>query len=210
LENYFYRCGGCDGAMPATLCPLPDITADLSKDSSAMKLATPDRRTLKTRAALLAAFRDLLLERGYDGVQVGDVSDRADVGRSTFYEHFSAKSALLRASLAVPFNHMAAIVLPPASPQDIIPWLLHFRDHQQVVRMLLGWPTRPILSQVLTEAIAQRLPQGQDITARLIADAQLALLDIWILGRPACTVDEAAAILRSSSAALAVAAGAMG
>lgn len=193
--------------MPATLCPLLDITVDLSKYTSAMKLAAPDRRTLKTRAALLAAFRDLLFEHGYDGVQVGDVSDRADVGRSTFYEHFRSKGALLRASLAVPFSHMAGMVLPTASLQEIIPWLLHFRDHQQVVRMLLGWPTRPVLSQVLTEAIAQRLPQGQDITARLIADAQLALLDIWILGRPACTVDEAAAILRSSSAALAAAAG---
>lgn len=183
-----------------------DIIADLSKDSSAMKLAAPDRRSLKTRAALRAAFRDLLLERGYDGVQVGDVSDRADVGRSTFYEHFSSKSALLRASLDVPFNHMAGMALPTASPQDIIPWLLHFREHQQVVRLLLGWRTRPILSQVLTEAIARRLPQGQGITARLIADAQLALLDIWILGRPACTLDEAAAIVRNSSAALAVAA----
>jgi AcrR family transcriptional regulator len=168
-----------------------------------MKDAALDRRSLKTRAALLAAFRDLLFERGYDGLQVGDVSDRADVGRSTFYEHFASKGALLRASLAGPFSQLAGMVLPAALPQEAIPSLQHFREHQQVVRMLLGWPTRPILSQVLTDMIAQRLPQGQDIAARLIADAQLALLDIWILGRPACTIDEAAAMLRNSSAALA-------
>ena len=160
-----------------------------------------DRRSLKTRTALLTAFRDLFLERGYDAVQVGDVSDRADVGRSTFYEHFNSKAALLRASLAAPFSQLADLVLPAAAPAQIIPSLQHFREHQHVVRMLLGWPTRPILSQTLTAMIAERL--GRDITARLIADAQLALLDIWILGRPACTIAEAADFLHRSSAALA-------
>jgi len=168
-----------------------------------MEHAARDRRSLKTRAALLAAFRDLLLERGYEALQVGEVSDKADVGRSTLYAHFSSKAALLRASLAAPLGQLADLVLPAATPDQIIPSLRHFRERQHMVRMLLGWPTRPILSQVLTESIAQRLPQGQDITARLIADAQLALLDIWIVGRPACTLDQAAAILHNSSATLA-------
>lgn len=177
-----------------------------------MYTAANDRRSLKTRTALHVAFRDLLLDRGYDALQIGDVIDRANVGRSTFYEHFASKADLLRASVAMPLAHMADMVLPAIPPAHILPTLHHFRDHQQVVRALLGWPTRPILSHALTALVLARLPGAASadlentraITARLIADAQLALLDIWILGRPACTAEDAAGIVRRSSVALAM------
>ena len=55
-----------------------------------------DRRTLKTRAALLTAFRDLVLSHGYAKVAVGDIIRRAQIGRSTFYLHFTSKQALLQ------------------------------------------------------------------------------------------------------------------
>ena len=50
--------------------------------------ARPDRRVNRTRRALKDALCDLILEKGYEHVTVGDVLDRADVGRSTFYAHF--------------------------------------------------------------------------------------------------------------------------
>jgi AcrR family transcriptional regulator len=60
----------------------------------------PDRRVSKTRKALKEALTDLILEKGYEGVTVQDVIDRADVGRSTFYAHFIDKDDLLMAILA--------------------------------------------------------------------------------------------------------------
>ena len=60
----------------------------------------PDRRVVKTRRALKEALTDLILEKGYEGVTVQDVIDRADVGRSTFYAHFIDKDDLLMAILA--------------------------------------------------------------------------------------------------------------
>jgi AcrR family transcriptional regulator len=60
----------------------------------------PDRRVGKTRKALKEALTDLILEKGYDGVTVQDVIDRADVGRSTFYAHYMDKDDLLMAILA--------------------------------------------------------------------------------------------------------------
>ena len=60
----------------------------------------PDRRVGKTRRALKEALTDLILEKGYEGVTVQDVIDRADVGRSTFYAHFIDKDDLLMAILA--------------------------------------------------------------------------------------------------------------
>jgi AcrR family transcriptional regulator len=64
------------------------------------RTATPDRRVSKTRKALKEALTDLILEKGYEGVTVQDVIDRADVGRSTFYAHFVDKDDLLMAILA--------------------------------------------------------------------------------------------------------------
>ena len=62
--------------------------------------ARPDRRVSKTRRALKEALTDLILEKGFEGVTVQDVIDRADVGRSTFYAHFVDKDDLLMAILA--------------------------------------------------------------------------------------------------------------
>ena len=69
-------------------------------DRLAQTRPRPDRRVGKTRKALKEALTDLILEKGYEGVTVQDVIDRADVGRSTFYAHFVDKDDLLMAILA--------------------------------------------------------------------------------------------------------------
>lgn len=54
-----------------------------------------DRRVRRTRRALRDALLELTLEHGWDEVNVLDVCERADVGRSTFYTHFADKEELL-------------------------------------------------------------------------------------------------------------------
>jgi AcrR family transcriptional regulator len=54
-----------------------------------------DRRVRRTRALLLNAAQELVVEKGYDAMTVQDILDRADVGRSTFYAHFRDKDDLL-------------------------------------------------------------------------------------------------------------------
>ncbi len=56
---------------------------------------TADRRILRTRQALDSAFIALLMEREWDDIRVQDICDRANVGRSTFYNHYVDKEGLL-------------------------------------------------------------------------------------------------------------------
>jgi AcrR family transcriptional regulator len=58
-----------------------------------------DRRVRRTRTAIHHALTSLMREKGYDAVTVTDIIDRADVGRSTFYTHFTDKSDVLDESL---------------------------------------------------------------------------------------------------------------
>jgi AcrR family transcriptional regulator len=60
-----------------------------------MRAGTTDRRTRRTRQLLVEALRDLLHTRRYDTISVRDITERADVGRSTFYAHFTDKDDLL-------------------------------------------------------------------------------------------------------------------
>src|SRR5439155_9238418 len=54
-----------------------------------------DRRVLRSRRLLQEALVALIMERGYAAATVQAVLDRADVGRATFYAHFTSKEALL-------------------------------------------------------------------------------------------------------------------
>jgi len=54
-----------------------------------------DRRVRRTRRALQEALINLVLEKGYDAVTIEEITDRADLGRTTFYLHFRDKEELL-------------------------------------------------------------------------------------------------------------------
>ncbi len=54
-----------------------------------------DRRVRRTRHALQKALISLILDKGYDAVTIEEITDRADLGRTTFYLHFSDKEELL-------------------------------------------------------------------------------------------------------------------
>lgn len=156
------------------------------------------------------AFRELLLDQGYGAVTIGAVAASANVGRSTFYEHYRTKDDLLRASLRGPFTTLAALVDTPSMTGAVQDLLQHFREHRQVARVLLGWPTRPLLAATLADLVAVRLHGltstrpliPVELIARQIAEAQLALLDGWIAGRPAFGIEAAVDALEAASGAL--------
>jgi AcrR family transcriptional regulator len=54
-----------------------------------------DLRIRRTHAQLREALIQLIEEKGFDAVTVGDIAERAMVNRATFYRHFQDKYALV-------------------------------------------------------------------------------------------------------------------
>lgn len=57
--------------------------------------AQMDRRVRRSRAAIRAAFLDLLMEKEYALITVKELAERADVNRKTFYTHYSSLDDVL-------------------------------------------------------------------------------------------------------------------
>ena len=73
-----------------------------------------DRRSRRTRRMLKEAFFALVLEKGYDGVTIEDITDRADLGRTTFYLHYRDKEELLLESIVAIAEELIARLPPEA------------------------------------------------------------------------------------------------
>lgn len=58
-----------------------------------------DRRVARTRQQLQAALIGLMQERAFDQITVEEICAAANVGRSTFYTHYTGRDDLLRKGL---------------------------------------------------------------------------------------------------------------
>ncbi len=67
------------------------------KTTSEPQIENPkvDRRIQRTRLALRGALLELIKEKGFDSVSVEEITERANLGRATFYLHYKDKEDLL-------------------------------------------------------------------------------------------------------------------
>ena len=73
-------------------------------------LRKTDRRVLRTRDRLGDALMELLVEKPFDDITVQEVLDRAEVSRSTFYEHYRDKNDLFLSDVDDFFERMASLL----------------------------------------------------------------------------------------------------
>ena len=58
--------------------------------------AKEDARVRKTKAKLIATFRQLLIEKNFEDITVNELCELSDVRRATFYTHFADKYVFLK------------------------------------------------------------------------------------------------------------------
>jgi AcrR family transcriptional regulator len=119
-----------------------------------------DRRSLRTRHALHHALIDLIMERGYDAISVADIADAANVGRSTFYVHYTDKDDLLRSGI----GYLKTMLIdPPAElagegPLRFSRFLTtHLKDQRKLYRALMSSSAGAIVMGTLRSALCDML-----------------------------------------------------
>ncbi len=65
-----------------------------------------DRRQRKTREAIFNAFIAILSKKDFNCITVGEIIEKADIGRATFYAHFETKDFLLKELCEELFCHL--------------------------------------------------------------------------------------------------------
>lgn len=73
-----------------------------------------ERHARRTRMQLQRALVDVLRQKRFDSVTIQDITEQADVNRTTFYAYFPDKYALLEATLRARFQQAVASRFPEA------------------------------------------------------------------------------------------------
>jgi AcrR family transcriptional regulator len=155
---------------------------------------TLDRRVARTHRALLKAFVDLMQERSYRSVAIADIVERADVGRSTFYDHFRGKDEILLTSMGWMFAILADAVRADAPRAPLDQLVAHFWINRSLARAVLAPPVQAKLGRALTNKLEERIAAGNSASRKLraigIAAGQLGILEAWTRGELSATPDE--------------------
>ncbi len=168
-----------------------------------------DRRVARTRANLHQAAMSLMLKKGYEAVTITDICEAADIGRSTFYTHYTSKEDLHRSGL----DHLRRLLVDRqrdalAKRGDVRDRTLafslvmfeHARDHIDHYRALIGGrggavalgKIRQIVSEMVCDELAAMADQGanmnstdaipRDFAVRYVVGAYMAVLTRWLDG----------------------------
>lgn len=160
-----------------------------------------DRRQKKTRAAIFAAFNELLTEKSYHQITVQDIIDRANVGRTTFYDHFETKDELLKEMCATLFDHVFSDMLSAESTHDfslsdgssrevITHMIYHLRDNRRNILGILACESGEMFlqffRQYLKDVFSSCLPvQGrqdlpEDFLLNHVSGSFVNMVEWWI------------------------------
>ena len=155
-----------------------------------------DRRSSRTRLALLEAAQRLFATRSIDGVSIDDIARDAEVAKGSLYNHFDSKEALAEALFEMVRGHVAMLLetsveegTPP--PERLVRGafvILRFAiDHPESVSALLKLSPALLedkapLNVKAREIIAEGLESGHfkgipaDSATLLVVGAMLVML----------------------------------
>jgi len=171
----------------------------------------PDRRVTKTRKSLMSAFTRLMFERGYENFTVADIVDSANVGRSTFYAHFTDREDILRECMARFFAVIASTVSAEIIPAQLTGVLEHLMQNRRLIDVIFTGRPRIVLFKAMGSLVRTNL----DLVAKpgswllspvlisaQISDAQMTLVESWLRGRAHASSDAMAEAIHRSTRAM--------
>jgi len=162
------------------------------------EIPVKDRRIQKTRDLLHRSLAALIHEKPYDSISVKEILDRANVGRSTFYTHFSDKDELLVSSIHDLLRSIQK-AKPPSSAKRSeriisfsLPIFEHIDHHRHAGDARMGTKSRALLRDHLRGALAELCFPGQqkasgqvppDLLVEYVSSTFILVLNWWVESR---------------------------
>ncbi len=164
-----------------------------------------DRRAARTRSAIVEAYNHLFQHRRPQSIKVSDIVARANVGRSTFYEHYAGADAVFLEAVSRPMGLLADAATGQAGADRLEALLDHFWENRQRARDLMSGRAGERLVRLLADLVESRLDGDFSIPRRLVAlqlaETALAPVRGWLLAEAPCAPDALARAIRAATAA---------
>ncbi|MGG3467903.1 TetR/AcrR family transcriptional regulator [Neobacillus pocheonensis] len=115
-----------------------------------MSERSEDRRVLRTKRVIRDALTELMEEKGFEGVTVRDLTEKAGINRGTFYLHYQDKYDLLEQSEAEIINGIQMLItefkpieaVRYTSQDEPFPIILklfeYFQENASFMKVILG------------------------------------------------------------------------
>lgn len=163
-------------------------------------------RVRRTQKLLREALIELIEERGFDTLTVGEITERAMVSRAAFYRNYQDKYALVEQIFTEAMQTMFDAVSEPITehpPQIWVRFFEHIAQYERLYRALLGRQGSPWFVLKMRESLIdllklyERLPLNQatmdgpntlaadDFTLNLLVTMLVEAITWWLEhGRP--------------------------
>jgi AcrR family transcriptional regulator len=161
-----------------------------------------DRRAKRTRTTLQETLIELMSEKAYDAITIQDIADRANIGRTTFYLHFSTKDelfischeAMVRRFPIAPLHSLSLEeLLSPEAPAGMTSAYKHLeearpllyaifqgKDSLFIMRRIRDWNAQEIETNLRAAFAEAESTIPLDVLANYLAGAQIALIHWWL------------------------------
>ena len=140
-------------------------------DAPAPRTSRPARQKARTRGALIEAAKTLFAAEGNTDVSIQEITDAADVGFGSFYNHFSSKAELFDVAIEATFEEHAArldeLLKDEADPAVVFAMSLRLSG-----RLVA---TDPRMAQVMMNATGRLLNSKAGMAPRALRDIRNAV-----------------------------------
>ena len=141
------------------------------------------------RESILSVFRGMVLTRPYDDITVRDIVAEAGVARSTFYDHYPDKRAVLLASMEHLLKTLANCAAGRCNRAEIDLLVTHLWDNRSIGRRIF----RSNAARPIVDALAASIQQQTDysgLSSSAVAHGYIGALASWLSGEIGASRDE--------------------
>lgn len=154
-----------------------------------------DRRITRTKKLIFDAFYKLIQEKDYSKISIQDIIDEANIGRSTFYDHFETKDDLLSVMCKNLFEHIFNPSLNDTCPLDsesfkdkILHIFSHLLEKSNIIKGILSSESHDIFIRhfkeyldKISDSITKKIDSiPKDFLKNYITGSLINLVTYWV------------------------------